>query len=387
MFLEVLRKGKMQKKRSPSATSLYETAVQATLHSVLGEIGVNPLTPQWELTLTAEDIARVGARLGQLSEANELPVPSRPVLPTHTAGVPVLRRLAQVQRYLEQFGYNHTAVNSYFNVNKQRPLSRIADTAREVFARALPIKCLEAVFCALLLTAGLPGVDRTPLSFRSVVAGVREFKHIVLAVRVVTDAGLRWGGVGMSRKATLAWKPPLYESLADLVAEYVRCYEEAWHRVISVKIGLPVTHDMNSSEFVCWDGVVVHLREGNWEQVAKPEINKHAKDMFKLASVWSQAAASAGAVAASSSSFSSPGGSAAATPRKTPTRPPRTSTPLSPRSMRIERKGIKRAMTAIGGSRRPREKEADHEEEDEGEDQEADKRPPKEDDLSKFLAV
>ncbi|KAG0598583.1 hypothetical protein M758_12G086000 [Ceratodon purpureus] len=45
------------------------------------------------------------------------------------------------------------------------------ETAKSIINSPLPIKCVEAVFVALLLTAGLPYVERFPLSFQTVLDG------------------------------------------------------------------------------------------------------------------------------------------------------------------------------------------------------------------------
>ena len=58
-----------------------------------------------------------------------------------------------MQGYITALQYNHTS-NTYFDQNKQRPLCRILSTARDIVRQGLPIKCVEAVFLALLLTAG-----------------------------------------------------------------------------------------------------------------------------------------------------------------------------------------------------------------------------------------
>ncbi len=62
--------------------------------------------------------------------------------------------------------YNHN-LGYFFNVSKDRPFSRIMDTAREVLREALPIKCIEAVFLGGLLTAGFEGLQRLPVGFKS----------------------------------------------------------------------------------------------------------------------------------------------------------------------------------------------------------------------------
>ena len=74
------------------------------------------------------------------------------------------------QEYITAFQYNHTP-NTYFDQNKQRPLCRILSTARDIVRQGLPIKCVEAVFLALLLTAGWKDLDRIPVGFKTCVAG------------------------------------------------------------------------------------------------------------------------------------------------------------------------------------------------------------------------
>ena len=66
---------------------------------------------------------------------------------------------------------------------------------------ALPIQCVEAVFLAAFLTAGLEELDRYPISFKSVVDG-HTYRHIVLAVK----QGGKWGAVGISRRTSLMFK-------------------------------------------------------------------------------------------------------------------------------------------------------------------------------------
>ena len=55
------------------------------------------------------------------------------------------------RRYIEKLQYNFTGVN-YFDIRKNRPMTRILETAREITRQALPIKCVEAVFLAAYLT-------------------------------------------------------------------------------------------------------------------------------------------------------------------------------------------------------------------------------------------
>merc|ERR1719183_2987208 len=77
------------------------------------------------------------------------PYPTPPNLAVSTASVE--SKVVAVQAYIEKLGYNFTEVN-YFDVRKQRPMSRILETAREITRQALPIKCVEAVFLGTYLT-------------------------------------------------------------------------------------------------------------------------------------------------------------------------------------------------------------------------------------------
>ncbi len=75
-----------------------------------------------------------------------------------------------LQEYITAFQYNHTST-TYFDQNKQRPLCRLLSTARDIVRQGLPIKCVEAVFLGLLLTAGWTHLDRIPVGFKTCVAG------------------------------------------------------------------------------------------------------------------------------------------------------------------------------------------------------------------------
>ena len=157
----------------------------------------------------------------------------------HTARLP--RR-----RYIEKLSYNFTGVN-YFDIRKNRPMTRILETARDITRQALPIKCVEAVFLATYLTQGLRELERIPVSFKSQVDG-NVYKHIILAVK----HNSKWGAVGLSRRRELYFKEMVYDSLAELFYEFKRSYERVFHTLKRVKVGLPMTHDALAGEPVCW---------------------------------------------------------------------------------------------------------------------------------------
>lgn len=112
----------------------------------------------------------------------------------------------------------------------------------------LPIQCLEAVFVAGYLTAGLQDLDRFPISFRSV-AGTSTHRHIILAVRHQQN---KWGALGLSRSDKLMYKDLKFHSLSELVQDFCREFENLCHSVVKVYVGFPFSHDIHSSEKVEW---------------------------------------------------------------------------------------------------------------------------------------
>lgn len=131
---------------------------------------------------------------------------------------------------------------------QDRPLGRIHDTARQMLREGLPIKCVEAVFLALYLTAEMEDIDRIParspegpsrhiyslidghssprssmpsavalpdtrrrgsrppraqVGFKSSMSG-HVHRHIVLLVR--ERATGQFGALGISRRKELAYK-------------------------------------------------------------------------------------------------------------------------------------------------------------------------------------
>ena len=143
---------------------------------------------------------------------------------------PQSERWVGCRRYIEKLSYNFTGVN-YFDIRKNRPMTRILETAREITRQALPIKCVEAVFLATYLTQGLKDLERIPISFKSSVDG-QTYKHIVLALKYNS----KWGSVGLSRRRELYFKEIIFDSLADLFLEYKRSYERVFHTLKRVKV-------------------------------------------------------------------------------------------------------------------------------------------------------
>ena len=132
-----------------------------------------------------------GPHCSRLADASlNLAAPAKPVWPPPGGvgpTVPIRARLRLAQELITALQYNHTDAVTYFTVDKARPTCRVMDTARDIIRHGLPIRCVEAVFLAMYLTAGWREVERIPLRMRSVVVddeGVeRSHAHIVLLIR------------------------------------------------------------------------------------------------------------------------------------------------------------------------------------------------------------
>ena len=204
-------------------------------------------------------------------------VPLRPVVPR-----PKLNRSASpatqlqtLQTYIESFEYNFLPT-TFFNKCKYRPLPRILETAKEVMRVSLPIRCLEAVYLGIALTQGQKMFQRFPLTFKT--SFNREVcRHIVLALRVCrpvekkksdTD-GECWGALGLSRKRDLMFKALIPQGLKELIGDFIEKYEGHGHKVLNVKIGLPVDHVAGAAYVPCWRFLDLQLKLINEEDKEK----------------------------------------------------------------------------------------------------------------------
>lgn len=205
-----------------------------------------------ELCSLVKSLIATGAR-EQLRELGlAAPPPLRAPVPTLASMQPrmLVRYIESVLAHLE---YNYTGV-SYFNIRKDRPLSQIMDTAKQILREQLPIKCVEAVFLSLYLTSWHRGIARIPVAFRTRVVGAKassstecapsspapEYRHLVLVLH--NRQTNRFGALGTSRRRELACKDFTYMSVGELLTDFRRSYARWMHRVVSITLGLPVQH-------------------------------------------------------------------------------------------------------------------------------------------------
>lgn len=206
-----------------------------------------------------------------------VPIPQAPT--NFSASVPISERLDRIQNYMRTLQYNHTGTQ-FFEIRKNRPLSGLLESAKEMIKEALPIKCLEAVILGIYLSNGFLGVERFPLSFKSVFGG-NVHRHVVLGIYYAGS----YGTIGMSRREDLMYKPVTFKSLSDLVFDYEKSYNKFMHDVKKVKVGMPIPHDPHSYEFINWKAVTVSPNKMTKKEMTK-DLEFMAKEIRTRAKSW-----------------------------------------------------------------------------------------------------
>lgn len=234
----------------------------------------------------AQQDEELEAAIAAIRATKDLPRPPYPTLPNLNAPGSMQNKVLAVQTYIEKLQYNFTGVN-YFDIRKNRPMTRILETAREITRQALPIKCVEAVFLGCYLTQGLRDLERVPISFKSQVDG-NTYKHIVLAVK----HNSKWGAIGLSRRRELYYKELTFESLGELFLEFKRSYERVFHTLKRVRVGLPMSHDTLAGEPVCWSYLTAKCSDS---AAAAQLLADHGRTAHRLHEQWRVEVKKAGA--------------------------------------------------------------------------------------------
>ncbi|CAI2723303.1 unnamed protein product [Schistosoma spindalis] len=127
-----------------------------------------------------------------------------------------------------------------------------------IMLASLPIKCLEATILAIFLTQGQEYLKRFTISFVSEFNG-KVFRHVVLGI--YSSSGL-FGALGLSRRENLMYKPLNFPSLSLLINNYTEAYHGHHHKLLRVKIGLPISHRPYMLEKIQWKGILISFNKG-----------------------------------------------------------------------------------------------------------------------------
>ena len=242
--------------------------LSTSAQNILQMFGMN------ELPTTKQELGKL---LQKINKAEDLKAPPKPQPPSLKKGQSIETKVLKIQKYIESYEYNHTDRFSYYDVKKTQGLYRICRTSKDILSQALPIKCIEAVFLGVYFTNDITGLTRIPIAFRSKV-GDHFFEHIVLAIQNNTNR--KWGAIGLSRKDTLMYKPLKFDSLGALLTNYKESYEECFHKLYYVYVGLPFGRDMYNQEEILWRALKLNVSSG-WEAVVA-NADKFADDAVGL---------------------------------------------------------------------------------------------------------
>ena len=67
----------------------------------------------------------------------------------------------------------------------------------------------------------------------------------------------KFGALGISRRESLMFKDLKFETLSDLVRDFIERYSDLGHTVMRISFSLPVEHDIHSNASVGWNVCVL----------------------------------------------------------------------------------------------------------------------------------
>ncbi|KAL7750392.1 hypothetical protein RI367_004165 [Sorochytrium milnesiophthora] len=312
----ILRQAVDQLKVTPAYFAAREKAKRAKVFVGNGDGNEDDdcITPQ-----QLKAIEGVRGPVACLAVDGAVPSPALPI-------PPVLRD--NVERYIDDVQRYNYFDDVFFPVHKRHSVRSQTFLARQMMQYALPIKCLEAVVLGLFLTHPVGSLVRIPVAFTSRYVGAigavaasssagnasllqniglsspaqfstsatgetqqmsassaarREgtakvknvYRHIVLALCFRN----KWGAIGLSRRATLMYKPLQCKDLTSLLGDYIQSYADVQHKVVKIKVGLPVPHDEYSGSQIVWKYMTIYPTKQSMADDVKPALDAFARDI------------------------------------------------------------------------------------------------------------
>ncbi len=100
------------------------------------------------------------------------------------------------------------------------------------------------------------------------------YHHIILGVQNKK----KWGAMGISRLPKLMYKPIKFNSLYDLINEFVCSYDSYHQSILKVDLGLPFSHDRISESPLQWKLVQLKIDEKKTLKRFKEVFSQYSRD-------------------------------------------------------------------------------------------------------------
>ena len=188
-------------------------------------------------------------------------IPDKPIL-ADLSSMSFDEKLAAIQKYINEFEYNFTNLQ-LSTYQKKKTFASMVDYGKLLIKKSLPIRCLDGFILAAYLTCDIDKFCiRFPLRFMSKCEN-KTYWHIVLGIK--HSRNNKWGSIGISRKNEhLSFKECEFDSLLDLIYEFIDCYKMYAHTVRVVTIGVPLTTNVFSEDPIFWDILqILNKHNGN----------------------------------------------------------------------------------------------------------------------------
>jgi hypothetical protein len=192
----------------------------------------------------------------------------------------------KIQEYINKLQYNHTGMQ-FFDIRKERPIAGLMDIARKIIDECLPIKCLEAVILSIYLTNEINTLEKFSISFKTC-SNKKIHRHVVLGLYCHKTS--KFGTVGISRRSELSYKPLKFETLSDLLNDFICTYSKFMHKVKRIRMGSPIPNVNRSYESIDWNCLNVFPVESNRDWIR--QVEKHSRSIRLCNNYFTQSSSS-----------------------------------------------------------------------------------------------
>ena len=171
-------------------------------------------------------------------------------------------------------GYEYDACGTSHEQEKKRhTVQELANLGKKIAKEKRPIQCVEALYIALEMTQ-LVKIVRFGISFTSQDnETLKIHRHLVLGIQSNSRGGTeKFGSLGVSRSPNLQSKPLVYNSLYELIQDYVVSYKNEGHTVTLVTFSEFIPR--LPSHVIHWNHYCVSIDKNKPKQVMR-KINSY----------------------------------------------------------------------------------------------------------------